>query len=101
MDVYKQNIITEISCSPKAFLYQHLIDNFCLQFYLRKPIDPVYKSYITCFRTSSHNLNVEVGRHNNIVREQRLCTMCNLHDIEDEFQFILKCPLYGDEKKIY
>ena len=46
-------------------------------------------------------MNVEVGRHDNIVRTQRLCTMCSFHDIEDEFHFILKCPLYGDLRKKY
>ena len=27
--------------------------------------------------------------------------MCNLHDIEDEFHFILKCPLYDELRKKY
>ena len=48
--------------------YQHLVDNFCMQFfYLLKPIDDVYfyyKNYITRIRVSSHCLNIEHGRRN-------------------------------------
>ena len=36
---------------------------------------------------------IELGRHNNIPRNERKCTLCNLNDIEDEFHFVLKCPV--------
>ena len=80
--------------SPKGLIYQHLIDNFTLQYYLRKPIEPIYKRYITRFRISSHNLLIEMGRHRNVQRRNRTCQFCNTGEIEDEFHFILKCPLY-------
>ena len=51
---------------------------------------------ITRFRTSSHKLNVEIGRHHNVSRRNRICTKCNLRDIEDEYHFIFICPLYND-----
>ena len=43
-------------------LYRHLVDNFCLQFYLCKPIDFKYKKFITRCRISARNLNIETGR---------------------------------------
>ena len=96
MDVYKQNILSYINESARGNLYRHLVDNFCLQFYLCKPIDFQYKKFITRFRISAHNLNIETGRYYNENRNNRLCTLCNLNDIEDEFHFILKCPFYHD-----
>jgi hypothetical protein len=36
LDVYKQSLTSYFSTSPIWFLYQHLVDNFCRQFYLKK-----------------------------------------------------------------
>ena len=44
---------------------------------------------------SPHHLNIEVGRHgSNIVeRHQRLCLLCDKHDV-DEYHFTLIYPIY-------
>ena len=39
-------------------------------------------------------LKVEVGRHNNIDYNQRLCILCDKREVEDEFHFVMKCPVY-------
>lgn len=39
LDIYKQSLMSSFSTSPKSRLYQHLVDNFCLQTYLRRPIN--------------------------------------------------------------
>ena len=36
----------------------------------------------------------------NIVQTNRLCPICHT-DIEDEFHFILNCPMYNDLRKLY
>ena len=99
LDICKQNIMSSLSISPKCFLYQHLIDNFCNQSYLKRSINVNAKKYITRFRTSSHSLNIEKGRHNNVLKSARICKLCHCNDIEDEFHFILKCPFYTDFRK--
>ena len=53
-DTEKQNMLAKLSNSNKCILYQHLIDNVCLQYYLTKPINHVFKRYITMFRISAH-----------------------------------------------
>ena len=50
---------------------------------------------------SSHPLNIETGRHRNVIREDRKCTLCRLNDIEDEYHFTLICPIYNDLRKEY
>ena len=100
-DIYAQSVLGNITQSPKGRLYQHLVDHFTLQSYLRKPINPLYKTYISRFRLSSHTLKIEQGRYTNDRRENRKCTLCNLNDIEDEFHFVLKCPFYSLLRKNY
>ena len=50
-------------------------------------------------RCSSHKLMIEKGRYINLERNQRVCSVCNLNDIEDEFYFILRCPTYNNVRK--
>ena len=53
---------------------------------------------------SSHHLNIEIGRHNNIERERRLCTHCIKQEefvIEDEYHFIFDCYTYNYIRKSY
>ena len=46
------------------------------------------------FRLSSHNLEIETGRYNNIARENRICKFCNQNAIETEYHFLLCCSAY-------
>ena len=52
---------------------------------------------------SAHNLLIEEGRYNrvNMPLERRLCRFCTTNDIEDEFHFILVCPLYRNLRVMY
>ena len=43
------------------------------------------------FRTFNHYLSVKTGRWNNILIENRICTLCNAMDIGDEFQYLFIC----------
>ena len=55
---------------------------------------------LALIRCSSHPLNIEVGRHTGVLKEDRICKLCAKHDlgniIEDEFHFICNCPMYTD-----
>ena len=49
-------------------------------------------------RLSFHKLNIEIGRHNKIDRQDR---KCNLNDIEGEFHIVLVCPDYINSRNAY
>ena len=51
-------------------------------------------------RLSSYCLQIEKGRHHKhpLPRSERLCPSCQ-NEVEDEFHFIIKCPLYGQERE--
>ena len=100
-DVYQQNMLSRIQNTTRGALYKHLVDNFTIQYYLQKSLNPTYRKYLSKFRLSAHSLNIEKGRYNNTNRRDRICTLCNSSDIEDEFHFILKCPIYNDLRVNY
>ena len=52
------------------------------------------RKIISKIRCSDHQLEIEKGRHLNIPREQRFCTICADGAIEDEEHFLLKCKTY-------
>jgi hypothetical protein len=82
--------------SSKCNLYQYIYAGHNMQFYLNRPVNSLYKTCITRYRINSHVLNIESGRYVNIVRNERICTMCNKKSVEDEYHFILECDRYTD-----
>ena len=73
--------------------------------YLSVDIPRRLKKQIARFRTGSHNLEIEVGRHNKIALDDRVCKHCrdncNRSVIEDEFHVLLECPKYEDIREFY
>jgi hypothetical protein len=60
---------------------------------------------MTRYRTSCHTLEIEIGRRNNITREENVCKVCiqnsNIYVIEDEFHMLCVCPLYSELRVAY
>ena len=54
-------------------------------------------------RISAHQLRIETGRYAryHTERHNRLCTLCNTIDIEDEYHFFFICPIYSHLRKRY
>ena len=100
LDVFIQELNSSFEMSPKCSLYKYVNEGFKLQLYLTKPIPSLYVQYISKYRLSSHRLEIEQGRFNNIPRNERKCKLC-LECIEDEYHFILACPFYNDCRKQY
>jgi hypothetical protein len=47
------------------------------------------RQLFTKFRVSDHSLEIESGRYQNIMREERICKNCNLNEIGDEYHFLI------------
>ncbi|MGI9312379.1 MAG: hypothetical protein ACR2O9_02440 [Alphaproteobacteria bacterium] len=93
-DIDLQNCIAEISNNRKLYSYSTFKINIICEKYLSCINIMNYRRSLCNFRISSHNLNIETGRWNNIPRNLRLCTCCNLNEVEDEYHFLLICPTY-------
>jgi hypothetical protein len=43
---------------------------------------------------------IEIGRYKNLETEERLCKLCITQKIEDEYHFLIHCPIYNSSRKI-
>ena len=56
---------------------------------------------IAKIRMSDHHLEIEKGRHFDMPREDRICKMCPMKQIEDEKHFLTECTFYYRYKPRY
>ena len=84
--------------SSKCSLYRNFKDELKFERYLVSVKFPL-KSAMIRFRTSNHNLPIELGRYVNIDREERRCTLCNTGDIGDEYRYFCICSYFDLPRK--
>ena len=77
-------------------MYKHLKTGFMFENYLNV-LPERLRVPLSRLRLSSHSLRIETGRYHRarIERNQRLCVLCD-SDTEDEYHFVIKCPVYND-----
>ena len=100
-DTFIQTWESRLDESSRALFYNN-IRSFTLQPYLNICNISRYRNALSCFRLSSHRLEVEAGRWNkpiSIPFVERKCNVCNI--LEDEYHFLFECPLYTDIRKQY
>lgn len=100
LDQCKQNLLSQIKSSSKCYVYKYLIDDVCLQFYLTKPISAPLKNLISKLRLSAHCLAIESGRYKKVEKQNRFCFICG-DCVEDEYHFVVLCPLYVSLRQKY
>ena len=76
-------------------VYEEFKSSVDFEMYLDVRLDN-FRTVLLRPRFSSRQLNIEVGRNGSkrVERHQRLCFICDKHDVEDEYHFVLKCPIY-------
>ncbi len=57
------------------------------------------KSLLSQLRYGVLPLRVETGRFVNESRENRLCNLCDMNCIEDQYHFMFQCPLYDQYRE--
>ena len=84
----------------KLRIFRTFKQDYCMEGYLLLLPNLKHMSTIARFRMCSHTLAIETGRHAKpkIAKEERKCRYCNLDEVEDEKHFLLKCPLYNEER---
>ena len=101
IDIYIQTWQSEISNSRRLITYSRFKRDFKQENYLAEIKERKYKIALTRFRTSSHTLEIERGRYNNIEPENRFCIFCTNRHIENEYHFLLICPIYSELRRMY
>ena len=88
-DQYINEWNQKVSLSTSLQLYKEIKSTIDICSYLNKLTNINYRKAISKIRLSSHNLNIEIGRHRQIERNDP-------NELEDEYHFILICPQYCD-----
>ena len=72
-------------------IYSEVKKEFKEESYLSDVDYHKYRSAITKFRISAHNLPIEKGRWNGCDKVDRKCTRCINHDLGDEKHYLFFC----------
>ncbi len=78
--------------------YKHVFE---MEFYVTALDAEKTIKHIASIRLGSHNLEIETGRFNNVIRAQRICKLCNMNCVESEYHFLCICPAYSSLRRQY
>jgi hypothetical protein len=83
---------------PKLRLYKNIKRNFRTENYLCMNIPKFQRSLLAQLRCGILPIRIETGRYRGEAVDDRICTMCSLDCIEDEYHFLLHCTDYFNLK---
>ena len=95
-----QLLYEKIYNTPSSFLYYpELISFHGIQKYLKNMPSDIWIP-LAKLRTSNHKLPVEIYSWKAVFkpREERTCIICNLGEVGDELHYIMKCPVFQDDR---
>ena len=82
-------------------VYKELKSCFEFEKYLENVTSRKLRIAFAKMRTCSHSLNIHTGRYTRLDRSLRLCQLCDIAEVEDEFHFIFKCTCYDQLRDRY
>ena len=99
-DQFIQSWSASVFESSKCLNYRIFKVNFEIERYLLEVPFKLRKA-MTSFRCRSNRLPIETGAFANVPREDRVCTLCDLNEIGDEYHYIFNCPCFVIQRKQY
>ena len=99
-DQYLQSWNSNVFQSSKCINYRMYKSDYKLEPYML--CLPRNLSIALCkFRCNNFNLPIEKGRYFGLSRQDRLCHLCNRHEIGDEFHYIFNCTFFANDRRKY
>ena len=111
VDIVKANLITGFKSFWQQLRAREILDGKLYTYFSMKcdfykepylNLENFHLSKVICkWRISAHNLLIETGRYSKgriLAREDRICTVCNINAIENEFHFLTQCSWYNKER---
>ena len=86
----------DISNKPKLRTYRLFKETFSTENYICCYMSKRNRSLLAQFRLGILQLEVETGRYKNTSLEERICKLCDKNEVEDEFHFVISCPIYSN-----
>ena len=102
IDQYQQTWREEIDRNHICITYRLIKTKFCFEKYLIR-LSPLTRRNLLKFRLSTHRLPIQQLRYTDIPRHNRLCTLCNMGELGDEFHYLFNCKHQeiSNSRKIY
>jgi len=80
----------------KLRTYRKFKTNLHVEHYVKDVWSKRERSAFAKFRCGVAPLHIETGRYTNVSLNERLCVLCNVHQVEDEFHVLMVCDMYTD-----
>jgi hypothetical protein len=96
-----QKWILEIPNFPKLRTYAIFKALFSIEPYVVKTLSRRRRSLVAKLRMGILPLAIETGRWRSLPIEERICSMCNAHEVENETHFLFYCSFYDDYRSQY
>ena len=96
-----QSEVNNSNKNPILRTYKLFKLEFRLEPYLIELHNDNIRRTLAQFRTSSHHLRIETGRHfkNKLAVEDRICLFCDKNEIDDERHLVTTCSFHDSERK--
>ena len=96
---------------PKLRTYRKIKESYRTEEYLKMCLPRYQRSLLAQFRAGVLPLRLETGRFNivndhesgkfrHLRIEERVCQLCNKNSVEDEYHFLMVCPLYTEDRVV-
>lgn len=95
----KQEWKIEIANKPKLRFYKSFKDNMSTENYVKFNLSCSERSLIAQLRMGILPIAIETGRFINLPIEERICNICDLSEVEDEWHFIFRCTCFTEERE--
>ena len=85
---------------PKLRYYNMFKSSLDPEDYIFLTIPRYHRSLFAQLRAGILPLNVEIGRYRDVQLSDRLCTICNNNEVEDELHFLIHCTFYEADRRV-
>ena len=99
MEKYNEDWNQLLGAKPKLRTYRNIKNKFCPESYTLLNLKRNERSVLAQIRCGILPIHIETGRFVNIKAEDRICTLCNANEVEDEYHFLFYCQLYEFERE--
>ena len=96
MDLEREKWQKSLPNKPKLRTYITFKDTYEQENYLKINLSRTERSYLAQFRCGILPIRIETGRFRGEAVGERICTLCESGNVEDELHFVLHCGKYAD-----
>ena len=104
-DCKTQDWSASVNESSRCDTYKHFKSLLEPEKYLSIGLSYQFKKALSRLRCSNYKFTIETGRHQNIPREERICTFCfnesNTRIIDNEYHAFFHCEKYAQQRNSY